>query len=722
MENKSIDKKEQKCCCNHDKINENHHHHGESCGKHGSLEHGEKCSCSEGGEGAEKHSCACGGHEHHEHYHHDHHEHHGHHHHGHDHENGHCDEDSCGCGCGHDHDHGEKNSLAAWLVYGAGAILLLVAFLGEFEVIKRWLGVVVSLLVYGFFGKDTWLGAISDVKKGRLFTEFTLMCTATVGAMALLEFADAAAVMYLYSLGELIQGMAGKKSRENISGLIDITDEYINKVENRSIRRVAATEAVAGDVINVTVGERIPLDGVVLEGEGYVDTSAVTGESVPRELVRGSECLSGCVLVSGALTIRVTEVYENSTASKLKQAMELAAKRKAPTEKKIRKFAAFFTPCAFVASVLLFAVGWIIWGDVARALKTALVVLVVSCPCSLVLSVPLAYFAGMGRAAGRGIVFRGGEVIDAVASIGTVVFDKTGTLTSSKLDFDGVWMADASPLSKVQLLDVCRSALAKSPHAAAQSFCNVYEGKKLYRIEKVKNIGGKGMICTVNGTYAAFGNRSLMQDLGISVKKTKQTVIFVALGKELCGALLFRSKLKPEALPELARIRGNGVSRIAIMSGDTAAAVEEVAEALGVEEYYSELKPDEKLATLEKICFAEKKKDKKAIAFCGDGLNDAAAIARADVGFAMGSGSAVTVERADVVIVDDSVARVADAISIAKSTVKVANQNIVLSLGIKLLVVALSFMGLQSLELAIVADVGAAVLAVLNAVRAGTVK
>lgn len=648
------------------------------------------------------------------------------HHHEHDHDHGHHhhhEDDACGCGCGCHHEQGEKVGFLTWLAYGVGACLLLVAFLGEFAVVKQWLSIPAAVLVYAYFGKDVWMDAIRGIQKGAIFTEFTLMCVATVGAVALLEFADAAAVMYLYALGEQIQGIASKKSRRNISDLIDITEDYINKVENRSIRRITASEAEVGDIVNITVGERFSLDGIVVSGEGYADTSAITGESTPRELQKGTACLSGSVLVSGAVSIRVTERYENSTASKLKQAMERASKQKAPTEKKIRHFAALFTPCAFAVSVLLFVLCWIVWKDFARALKTALIVLVVSCPCSLVLSVPLAYFAGMGRAANKGIVFRGGEVIDSLASLGTIVFDKTGTLTSSKLDFEGVWLAEGSPLTKSQLLDVSRCALAKSPHAAAQSFCETYTAKQVYQIEKVKNIGGRGLICAVNGTYAAFGNCALLRDLGISVKKTQQTTIFVAIGKTLCGALLFRSKLKPEALPELAKIRGGGVERIAIMSGDTSAAVAKTAEDLGIAEYYAELKPDEKLAMLEKICEEEKQNDKKrTVAFCGDGLNDAAAIARADVGIAMGSGSAISVESADVVIVDDSIARVSDAISVANSTVKIANQNIALSLGIKLVVVLLSLMGLQSLELAVIADVGAALITVLNAARAGQLR
>ena len=703
------EKKEKSCNCNSDNSNKKESINRKTCEKSENSrphhEHGEKCHC-----GSEKKA---------------HHDTHGHEHKhetcGHDHSHG-GEHEGCGCGC--DHEHGNAIDLRRIIAYVIGGVLLILAFWGELFLDSFWVSVPCAALVYVYFGKDVWMDAIRGIQKKKVFTEFTLMCVATVGAMALLEFADAAAVMYLYSLGEVIQGVAYRKSRKNIAELIEITEDYINKVENGKVRRVAASEARPGDVINVTVGERIPLDGVVVSGDGFADTSAVTGESIPKELVAGVSCLSGSVLAAGAVSLRVTEVYENSTASKLRKAVERATLRKARTEKRIGKFAAIFTPCAFLVSLLLFAVLWIATKDIPRALKSALVVLVASCPCSLVLSVPLAYFSGIGKAAERGIVFRGGEVIDNAAVIGTILLDKTGTLTSSTLDFDGVWLPDRAPLDKAQLLDVCGNALLKSPHAAAHSFCEAYRPKRSYRIDKVRNIGGRGLLCEVEGNRAAFGNRAMMEELGVSVKRLRGSVIYVVMEGELCGALLFRSKLKPETLPEIAKLRGNQVERIAIVSGDTVDAVKDVAEDLGISEYYAELKPDEKMETLDNIYKEEKKRNgRKTVAFCGDGLNDSAAIVRADVGIAMGSGSAITVESADVVIVDDSIARVNDMMAVAKSTMRIVTQNIALSLGIKMAAV---FVGLfvteLSLELAIVADVGAAVLAVFNAMRAGRLK
>lgn len=682
-EHNCCDEHEEHCHCNHEKEHGHEHHHP---GGHGG------CGCSHTHDHAHSHE-----HEHHNH------------------------EGGCGCGCGHDHDHGGEPGRWSILLYVVGALILLVAFLGEFQIINKWVGIAAAALLYVLFGRTVWVEAFENIRRGKIFTEFTLMGVASLGAVALLEFADAAAVMYLYSLGETVQGLAYRKSHKNISELIEVTEEYINKEENGMVKRIPATQASVGDVINITVGERISLDGVVVEGEGFADTSAVTGESAPLELLAGTPCLSGSVLVAGAVSLRVTQKYENSTASKLKAAVARAVKRKAKTEKRITKVASLLTPLAFALAVVIFAGGWIVWGDAARALKSSLVILVVSCPCSLVLSVPLTYFAGLGKAASRGIVFRGGEVVDSAAKIESVVFDKTGTLTSPVLTFDGIRLPKEPIVQKAQLLDISRAALAKSPHAAAQSFCRSYEAKYPHCVENVENIGGKGLVCVVDGRKAAFGNRALMADLGITVKGGG-TSIYVAIDGKLCGVLLFSSHIKSDALPEIAKMRGHGVGRIAIMSGDTEASVSEVAEALGISEYYAELKPDEKLDSFENIYHEEKKRSSRAcVAFCGDGLNDSAAIARADVGIAMGSGSAVTVESADVVVVDDSVARVNDMLSVAKSTVRVVNQNIALSFGIKLTVVIVGLLWAPSLELAIVADVGAAVITVLNAMRAGRI-
>lgn len=678
-----------KNCCNHcHSENDNIEKHEKECHCH--VE--EKC---------EGHSC--------EHHHEHHHEHHcgdccGHEH-----------EDSCACG----HEHGGLGAKEI-VLYIVGFLLLIPAFLAEFEVVRAWIGILCATLVYFLFGKEVYSGALRDIRRGKLFTEFTLMCIATLGAIALLEFADAAAVMFLYSLGESISGEAYRRSRKSISSLIELDETYINVEENGKIHKRKASSAHVGDVISVRVGERISLDGVVVDGVGYADTSAVTGESAPAELLVGTPCLSGSVLVSGAISVKVAAEYEDSTVNRLRRAVDEASRRKARTERRITRFAEIFTPLAFAVALAVFVIGIFAYDSVARAAKAALVILVTSCPCSLVLSVPLTYFAGLGRAAARGIVFRGGETIDVVAGIETVIFDKTGTLTSATLDFEGLRVATGSPYGRMELLDICASALAKSPHAAAEAFCRSYAPNLRYKVENVQNIGGRGLVCTVNGKAGAFGNPALMKEENIVVQQTDKTSIYVAIDGVLCGILEFGSQIKPDTASEVARLRLGGVSRIAIVSGDNRSSVSSVATELGIKEFYAECKPDEKLRLLEQIDSEEKKCDRHAaVAFCGDGLNDSAAIVRADVGIAMGSGSALTVESADAVIVDNSVARLNDMIAIAKGTRRIASQNIALSIGIKLAVMLIGGLWLPSLELAIVADVGAAVLTVLNAMRAG---
>lgn len=686
MNNNKHDIKSQKCCNEH----KNHSKHTDKndnkcCCAHG-TEHGEKCDC----------------------LHHEHGEDHG------------CNSD-CGCGCAHEHE--EKIGAKQIFIYALGAIVLLLAFLGEFEHLNKYIAIACAAAAYVFFAKDVWVGAFRDLSRKKIFTEFTLMCVATLGAVALGEFADAAAVMYLYSLGEAVSGEAYNRSKRNISELIEITEENVTVVKDGRARTVSASEANVGDIISVRVGDRIALDGVVVEGEGFADTAPITGESAPRELTVGSKCLSGFTLLSGAIYIKVEEKYENSTASKLKSAVERASKQKASREKKITRFAAVFTPMAFCVSLAVLFLLWLVKGDFISAFRSALVVLVASCPCSLVLSVPLAYFSGIGRAAKRGIIFRGGQTIDNAAELGALVLDKTGTLTSASPSFVGVIIAENSPISKSQLLDISKAALIKSPHASARSFCEKYTEKALYRVDEVKNIGGMGLVCRVNGKMAAFGNKKLMSELGLKVPRIDNSVIYVAVGGVYCGALVFDSQLKKNALSSVSALRGNGIDRVVIMSGDNEAAVRGVADKISVSEFYYELKPDEKLAKLEYIYKEEKRsKPSRTVGFCGDGLNDSAAIARADVGIAMGSGSALTVESADVVIVDDDLGRLGDMMAVAKGTVSIVNQNIAISLGVKIAVILLGVMWRPSLELAVIADVGTAVVTVFNAMRAGKIK
>lgn len=677
MDKNKLDKNEHKCCfCHDDTIRNNNKNENNCCEREqGELEHSR-----------------------------------------HGHGEAHCHS----CGCGHSHEHGEKTTSVQIISYTVGAAILLLAFLGEFGHLNKYAAIACAIVVYAFFAKDVWVGAFNDLSQKKIFTEFTLMCIATVGAIVLGEFADAAAVIYLYSLGERISGEAYTRSKRNISELIEITEENVTVVSGGTAKTLPAAEVNVGDVISVRVGDKIALDGVVVEGNGFADTAAITGESVPRELVVGSKCLSGFTLLSGAIYIKVEEKYEASTASKLKAAVERASRQKAVREKRITRFASVFTPIAFCVAVVVLFASWLINGNFVSALRSSLVVLVASCPCSLVLSVPLAYFSGIGRAAKMGIVFRGGQTIDNVAELGTLVFDKTGTLTSASPVFAGVIVAENSPLSKTQLLDMSKSALLKSPHASARSFCEKYAERVSYAVDGVKNIGGRGLVCLINGKKSAFGNQKLMGELGVKVPSIDKSGIYVAVEGVYCGVLVFEAELKKNALSHVSELRANGAHRVVIMSGDNEKTVKSVADKISVSEYYSELKPDEKLARLEYIYKEEKRLNpRRSVGFCGDGLNDSAAIARADVGIAMGSGSALTVESADVVIIDDDLGRLGDMVSIAKKTVSAVNQNIAISLGAKIAVVLMGIFWYPSLELAVVADVGTAVVTVLNAMRIG---
>ena len=625
-----------------------------------------------------------------------------------------CHEHSCGV------DEESRFGALKVFVYVVGLLVLAFAFLGELGFVNKWLSFCCSAVVYFLFGKDVWIGAYGNIKRKKFFTEFTLMCAATLGAVCLGEFADAAAVVYLYSLGENMQGEAYRRSSKNIASLIEVTEDRVAVVKDKKAIRVLASEVSVGDVVSVRMGDRILLDGVVVGGEGFADTSAITGESLPVELGRGSFCVSGALLVSGAVLVKVTEKYENSTVSKLKRAVETATEQKAVREKKITRFAEIFTPASFLVAVVILVVGLISGVDIAKALRPALVVLVASCPCSLVLSVPLAYFSGIGSAASRGIVFKSGRAIETAASIETLILDKTGTLTSSKPDFVGVIVPKEPPFPKMTLLDYSKAALLKSPHVLALTFCEKYTENVSYNVENVKNIGGRGVVCVVGGMKAAFGNKKLMDEIGVKVDAVEKSHIYVAIDGKYCGALVFDSKLKENALTQIFALRGNGIKRMVIMSGDNKNAVKAVADEIGVGEYYSELKPDEKLARMKYIYKEEKRSNPKgALAFCGDGVNDSAVIAGADVGIAMGSGADVTVECADVVIVDNNLERLNDMIEVAKKTSRIINQNIALSLAVKMAVVLFGLFGNPSLELAVAADVGAAVLTVLNSVRAG---
>lgn len=693
------------CYCHEKHEHEHEHEHANDCCCHKEHkhedEHDEDC-------------CCC--HEKHEHRH--------------EHQHGHESECRCGCGCHeHEHDHGEDGCCCCeegierldWkeiLLYVIGAVVLVGAFLPMVALPVR---LICAGVVYVIFGFSVWKEMIESFTRKKIFTEFTLMCAASVGAVILQEYADAAAVMYLYALGETISGLASGRARRNIAELISITPESVTVLENGETRVCEPTDVRIGDVILVRAGERIPLDGVVHAGTGAADTSSVTGEQLPVELTVGERCLSGSVLTSGSVEIEVTHSYETSVVAQLKEAVEEASRRKAVTEKKITRLAAVVTPAAFVLFLLIFAVGALITGDVAEWFRRGLTILVCSCPCSLILSIPLTYFAGIGSAAGRGIVFRGGEVVDSLARLETVMFDKTGTLTEAALRYDRIVVDGESGLMEDEVHRMAYAALLHSPHVAAQAYCAAMQGRvPAAEADKIENVPGKGICARVDGKRMLCGNARMLKEAGVTVAVTEKTAIYLAMDGCYLGRLEFSSRVKEGAAEAIRDLEACGVTRMAILSGDAKATVDEVANVVGIAERYAGQMPAEKLATFERVYEEQKRTSRGTVAFCGDGLNDSAVIAASDVGIAMGrGGAAVTVEAADVILMDDAPVKIPLAVRLARRIVRIANQNIVISLGLKIGIAVICVALLPSMELALIADVGAALITVLNAMRAG---
>lgn len=629
----------------------------------------------------------------------------------------------CACGCGHDHgachvEDKKRGKTVAYYVIGS-----CIALIGFFSFLPFAVRLSASIAVYLVFGFSVFWNMVRGFGRRQIFTEFTLMCVASLGAFAIGEYADAAAVMLLYRLGEEISGGAYARSRSNLRALLSLTPEYANVLRDGEFLRVVPSEVQVGERILVRVGERIPLDGTVCEGVGSADTASVTGEAVPLSLYEGVACPSGATLLEGGVTLLVTHRYEDSVVSRMAEAVKEASARKSAAEKKIARFAKIFTPMAFATAGTIALVGALWNGEVAHWVRMGLTVLVISCPCSLLLSVPLAYFAGIGAAAKRGIVFRGGEIMDAVGRLSTLAFDKTGTLTESNLSFDGA--VTFGMVKEEEFLQTSYDVLIHSPHAAAVSFCEAYKGTARGEVTDVVVVGGRGIACMVRGKRAVFGNAAWLRENGIAAEDCRATAILGAIDGVLAGRLDFSSHTKPHARDTIEKLRTLGVSRMAVLSGDGEESVAAACQSVGIDTWSASQTPSDKLARLEEI-MAEQRSG--CVGFCGDGLNDSAVIARADVGIAMGvCGSALTVQSADVVLMDDDLSKIAEAIKIARKTERVANVSIGLSLGMKLCVVLvgilLSTYGYtMPMALAIVADVGAALVAVLQSMRAANVE
>ncbi len=586
-----------------------------------------------------------------------------------------------------------------------------------------WLEGVLYLIPYFIVGYDILLKAVKGIFRGQMFDENFLMAVATVGAMALGDWLEGCAVMVFYQIGELFQSYAVGKSRRSISDLMDIRPDYANIESGGALEKVDPEDVAVGTVIVVQPGERIPIDGVVTEGEAAVNTSALTGESLPRQVKAGDEVLSGCVNLSGLLHIRTTKEFGDSTVAKILDLVENSSMKKAKAENFITKFARIYTPAVCYSAVALAVLPPVVrlimgnapmWGD---WITRALTFLVISCPCALVISIPLSFFGGIGGASAKGILVKGSNYLEALAKTGCVVFDKTGTLTK------GVFQVlETAPegMDAQTLLGWAAQAECYSKHPISQSLKSAWGGQvDTDRVTDVEELGGFGLTGRVDGHAVAVGNRRLMEKLGIQPIEPQRagTVVYVAVDGVYAGWILLGDVVKEHAAQAIRGLKAEGVEKTVMLTGDADAAARQVASQLGVDEVHSQLLPADKVRQVERLL--KERREGRLLAFVGDGINDAPVLARADIGIAMGAlGSDAAIEAADVVLMDDDPAKIALAMRISRRTLRIVYENIVFALAVKAVCLVLGAIGIANMWLAIGADVGVMVLAVLNATRA----
>ena len=616
----------------------------------------------------------------------------------------HQEEHDHSCGCGHDHVHGNAAVFdkTFFLRFGFGLLLFLGAVLWQESMLKT----VLFFAAYVVFGYDVLLRAVNNIARGKVFDENFLMSVSTVGALAIGEMAEAVFVMLFYQVGEAFQEYAVARSRKSITALLDIRPDFARLLVEGEAKEVDPALVQVGDRILVKAGERIPLDGIVEEGHAMLDTAALTGESLPRNAGKGDHVYSGCINMDGSLWIRVEKPFGDSTVMKILEMVEHASAKKSQTEKFITRFAAVYTPIVCLLAVLVAAVPPVLGlGAFSLWFGRALVFLVVSCPCALVLSVPLSYFAGIGAASARGILIKGGEDLDTLCKLEQVVFDKTGTLTKGKFSVTEV---------KGEVLRLAAIGEAMSNHPIAKAIVTAYEGE-IPAAENYLELGGYGISYEWEGETILLGSSRLMERENIPYEKADGmgTVVYVAKGGSFLGHILVADTLKENVKESLLKLKQQGVQKMVMLTGDRKETAEAVAQELELDEVYSELLPENKVEWMEKL-----RSETYKTAFVGDGINDAPVLAGADLGIAMGGiGSDAAIEAADVVLMDDDIGKLAVGMKIAKSTRKIVHQNIVLALGFKILVLLLSIPGIATMWMAVFADVGVCVLAILNSMR-----
>lgn len=619
----------------------------------------------------------------------------------------------------HDHDHGETSKLSITLLCIGVVVLIVIIILSHFYNINKYLEVGTFVVAYLLIGYDVLFKSIKNISKGQVFDEFFLMSVATIGALAIGEYPEAVGVMLFYKIGEYFQDKAVDQARHSIKALVNIKPEYANIVtESGEIKTVNPNKVMVHDIIEVKPGERVPLDGTLLEGSTSLDTSAITGESKPQDVFEGDVIYSGVINKTGLIKIQVTKKFADSTVSRIMEMVENASDKKSHTEQFITKFARVYTPIVVILALAIAVLPPIVTGnyEFREYLYKALSFLVVSCPCALVISVPLGFFGGIGVASKNGILVKGGNYLEALANIDTVAFDKTGTLTHG--EFKVTKIVPNKNVTEEELLLSAAYAEYKTNHPIAKAILDANTGNvDENNIVSYEELSGYGIVANLSEATILAGNNKLMEKYNIKYSKanTASTVVYLAINNDFAGYICISDKIKESSKKGIDNLRKVGIENTILLSGDSEELVEEVAKELGITHAYGQLLPQDKLSKIENIY--EENSDTK-LAFVGDGINDAPVLARADVGIAMGNvGQDAAIEAADIVLMTDEISKIADAIKISKFTRQIVTENIIFALGVKVLVLLLVVCGMSSMWMAVFADVGVALLAVLNSIR-----
>ena len=630
----------------------------------------------------------------------------------------------------HHHEHGEGGLRGKLLLIAATVFLLIGAVIVEHNTsLATWQLLLVYLVPYLLIGHDTLGEALEGIAKGDMFNEDFLMSVATIGALCIgflpgseTQFPEAVFVMLFFQVGELFEGYAEGRSRESISHLMDIRPDVANVERNGTVESIKPEEVSVGETIVVRPGEKIPLDGIIVEGTTSLNTIALTGESCPREVEEKDEVVSGCINLTGVIRVKTTKTFGESTVSKIIRLVESADENKSRSESFITRFAHVYTPIVvFAALALAFIPPFFSADGYATAFSTwlyrALIFLVVSCPCALVISVPLSFFGGIGAASRRGILIKGSGYMDTLANLGTVVFDKTGTLTHGEFAVEAVHPSD---FDEHELLHLAAHVEHFTTHPIGAALRNAFPSEAIdgCKIEEVEEITGRGIRAKVSGRTVCVGNGKMMEDIGLEAHNCHLagTIIHVAVDGKYAGHIVINDKIKEDSAEAITSLKRLGVEKAVMLTGDREAVGKDVAERLGLDEYHAELLPADKVAHVERLI--REKAEGKSLAFVGDGINDAPVLKRADVGIAMGAlGSDAAIEAADVVLMDDKPSKISTAIDIARRTIHIARENVVFAIGVKVAVLLLATVGLGNMWMAVFADVGVTVLAVLNAMR-----